>query len=76
MLTLKELEWQNATLRKWQHIVDKYCVTYDSDVEDTFFVHTGNKVIKFAQERWLYCYTPNKKYLQEVAEAKGLSEDK
>ena len=38
-------------------------------------MHTNRKVIKFAQEGQLYCHTPSKKCLKEVAEAKGLSED-
>ena len=59
---------QIANIFGFLHMVGKYCVTYDSDMEDTFFVHTDNKVIKFG-------YMPSKKYLQEVATAKGLSED-
>ena len=33
----------------FSHMVDKYRVAYDSNLEDAFFAHTNNKVIKFAQ---------------------------
>ena len=39
---------QIANIFGFSHMVDKYRVTYDSDMEDVFFVHTGNNVIKFA----------------------------
>ena len=41
---------QIANIFGFSHMVDKYHVTYDSNVEDAFFVHTNHKVIKFTQE--------------------------
>ena len=66
---------QIANILGFSHMANKFHVTYDSEVENAFFVYTEHKVIKFAQEGRLYCYTPSKKYLNKVAEAKGLSED-
>jgi hypothetical protein len=54
-------------------MVDMCCITYDSEVEDAFNVHTDNRVIKFEQTtEGLYAYTPTEKYMKTVAEAKNM----
>ena len=56
-------------------MADKFCITYDNDVEDAFLIHMKDKVIKFVREGCLYCYTLSKKYLKEVASEKGMTEE-
>ena len=41
---------QIVNIFSFSHMVDEYHVTYDSNVENAFFVHTKHKVIKFAQD--------------------------
>jgi hypothetical protein len=55
-------------------MVDRYRVTFDSQVEDAFIVHLKDAKIKFARTpEGLYAYKPTKQYLVEVAESKGMS---
>ena len=47
---------------------DKYCITYNNDVDDAFHVHTKNGVIRFVQDGRLYTYEPSEEYLRSIAE--------
>ena len=60
---------QMANIFGFSHMVDQYRITYDSDAEDAFVVHTRHGPKKFARRERLYCYTPSQRYLDEVAEA-------
>ena len=50
---------QMANILGFSHVRDKYRVTYDSDVEDAFNVHTDKGVTKFKRVGRLYCFTPD-----------------
>jgi hypothetical protein len=54
-------------------MVDRCRVTFDSDVEDAFVVHSTDGVIKFTRTpEGLYAYRPTQNYLDEVAESKKM----
>ena len=49
----------------------KYRITYDSNKEDAFLVHTDKGIIRFVRTMdGLYAYKPSPKFKQQVAEAK------
>jgi hypothetical protein len=48
-------------------------VTYDSEKEDAFLMHTANGIVKFERTaEGLYAYKPSTKYLNEVASKKRM----
>ena len=50
---------------------DKHRITYDSDVKDSFFVHTGRGIVEFARTpQGLYAYKPSQGYLELVQKNK------
>ena len=64
---------QVANIFGFSHMADKYRITYDSDKEDAFLVHSNHGIIKFARtEEGLYAYTPPEKFLEAVADEKNL----
>jgi len=69
--TVKFDPTQMANIFGFSHMVEKYRITYDSEIEDAFFVHTNNGVVKFARCGRLYCFEPSQKFLTEVAQAKS-----
>jgi hypothetical protein len=64
---------QMANIFGFAKLVDKYRISYDSDVEDTFSVHTEDGVVKFTRsDEGLYVYKPTSDFLKEVAGTKGM----
>ena len=54
-------------------MVDRCRVTFDSAVEDAFFVHLQDSIIKFTRTpEGLYAYKPSERYLAEVAATKKM----
>jgi hypothetical protein len=47
-------------------------ITYDSSVEDAFFVHFPNQVFKFVRKAGIYVREPNKAWVNYVRQQKGL----
>ena len=61
---------QIANIYGFSHMVDKHRITYDSDVEDAFLVHTKGGVTKFARTPdGLYASKPSEEYRRRVAES-------
>ena len=54
----------------------KYRVTYDSDVANTFFVHTEKGIIEFIGQDGLYAFRPSKAFFEWVSEQKGMMPDR
>ena len=52
-------------------LVLRYRITYDSEIEDAFYVHTDKGIIKFVRYGKLYGYKVSKKYLDAVAKSEG-----
>ena len=50
----------------------KYRVTYDSDVANTFFVHTDKGILEFQGEDGLYTFRPSREFMEWVCEQKGM----
>ena len=64
---------QIANVYGFSHMVDEHRITYDSEKEDAFLVHTKEGVIKFARTPdGLYAYRPSNKFKEQVAESKRL----
>jgi hypothetical protein len=62
---------QIANIYGFTHLVDKYRITYDSDNEDAFVVHTDSGFIKFRRTSdGLYAYEPTTKFKENVATIK------
>jgi hypothetical protein len=60
---------QIANICGFSHMVDKHRITYDSEKEDVFMVHTKEGIIKFTRTPdGLYAYTPSTKFKDQVAE--------
>ena len=51
---------QSANVLGFSHLVENFKVTYDSEVEDAFVVHTKWGPIKFVNKEGLYIYKPSK----------------
>ena len=59
---------QIANIFGFSHMADKYRITFDSDQEDTFLVHSDKGGIKFKRtEDGLYAYKPTTDYTKKVA---------
>ena len=55
-------------------MTDKYQITYDSDKEDAFIMHTDNGIIKMSRTpEGLYSYKPSFSYLKQVDYTKCMS---
>ena len=52
-------------------LILRYRITYDSEVEDAFYLHMDNGIIKFVRYGKLYGYKVSEKYLNAVAKSKG-----
>ena len=60
---------QIANIYGFSHMVDEHRITYDSEQEDAFKVHTKEGIIKFTRTPdGLYAYTPSTKFKDQVAE--------
>ncbi len=65
---------QIANIYGFSHMVDKHRITYDSDQEDAFLVHSDTGTIKFERTPdGLYVYRPTAKFKQGVAASKEAS---
>jgi hypothetical protein len=61
---------QVANIYGFSHMVDKHRITYDSDIEDAFLVHTSEGVTRFKRTHdGLYAYRPSEKYKAQLAES-------
>jgi hypothetical protein len=49
-------------------------ITYDSSVEDAFFVHFPNQVFKFVRKAGIYVREPNEAWVNYVRQQKGLND--
>lgn len=59
--------WQN--IFGFNQLAKQHRITYDSDVEDAFKVHIGNKCVKFmANNEGLYYFTLPKAYKMQMIE--------
>ena len=56
---------------RFADLITQYRITYDSEVEDAFYVHTDNGIIKFVRYGKLYGYKVSEKYLNAVAKSEG-----
>jgi hypothetical protein len=53
--------------------IKKYRVTYDSDKEDAFLMHTKDNIVKFERTpEGLYAFKPTEDFLRQVAEWKQM----
>ena len=52
-------------------LILRYRITYDSTVEDTFYVHTDKGIIKFLRYGKLYGYRVSRNYLNPMAKLEG-----
>ena len=65
---------QMANIFGFGHMVEKYRITYDSSVEDSFHVHMGDRIVKFHRTpEGLYAYRPDRKFIDRVARDKNLT---
>jgi hypothetical protein len=59
---------QVANIFEFSSLEDQCRITYDSNVEKAFNVHTNDAIVKFKRNvDGLYVYQPSKAYLSEVA---------
>ena len=65
---------QTANVFGFSHLVQNFCVTYDSDKEDAFIVHTNCGQVKFVNRERLYVYEPSQNYLELIKDMKKLNE--
>jgi hypothetical protein len=62
---------QIANIYGFSHMADKHRITYDSDKEDAFLVHSHDGIIKFERSPdGLYVYRPTTKFRDKVANLK------
>jgi hypothetical protein len=60
---------QVASIYGFSHMVDKHRITYDSDIEDAFLIHTSEGVTRFKKTHdGLYAYRPSEEYREQLAE--------
>jgi hypothetical protein len=53
--------------------IKKYRVTYDSDKEDAFLMHTKDNIVKFERTpEGLYAFKPTEDFLRQVADWKQM----
>jgi hypothetical protein len=53
--------------------IKKYRVTYDSDKEDAFLMHTKDGIVKFERTpEGLYAFKPTENFLRQVAKRKQM----
>jgi hypothetical protein len=65
---------QIANIYGFSHMADEHCITYDSDKEDAFLVHSKNVAIKFERTQDnLYVYKPTAKFKEQLAKLKETS---
>jgi hypothetical protein len=63
---------QIANIYGFSHMVEEHRITYDSDKEDAFLVHSEDGTIKFERTPdGLYVYRPTAKFKKGVAASKG-----
>jgi hypothetical protein len=63
---------QIANIYGFSNLVDKYRITYDSDQEDAFLVHSEYGITKFERTNdGLYAYKPTEAYKTKLAEMKA-----
>jgi hypothetical protein len=61
---------QIANIYGFSHMADENRITYDSQKEDAFLVHTNGGVIKFTRTPdGLYAYKPSEAYKKHVADS-------
>jgi hypothetical protein len=62
---------QIAIIYGFSHMADKHRITYDSDKEDAFVVHSHNGITKFERiPDGLYVYRPSREFKEKVASLK------
>ena len=61
-----------ANIFSFGELVDKYCITYNSNKEDTFYLHGESKTIKFPRStEGLYFHQFNDGYKEQVRKLNG-----
>jgi hypothetical protein len=64
---------QLANIFGLSHLAEQYRITFDSDKEDAFLVHTEDGPIKFNRTpEGLYAYKPTEKFFETVADKKAM----
>jgi hypothetical protein len=59
---------QVANIFGFFRLAEQYRITYDSDIENAFNVHTNDGIVKFKKnEDGLYVYRPSPQYLKNIA---------
>jgi hypothetical protein len=59
---------QVANIFGFARLAEQYRITYDSDIENAFNVHTNDGIVKFKKnEDGLYVYRPSPEYLMNIA---------
>ena len=61
---------QSANVLGFSHLRENFRVTYDSNVEDAFVVHTNCGPVKFVNRERLYVYEPSEKYFELIRNMK------
>ena len=64
---------QTANVFGFSHLVENFRVTYDSNKEDAFIVHTNCGQVKFVNRERLYVYEPSQNYLELIKDMKKLN---
>ena len=65
---------QTADVFGFLHLVENFRVTYDSNEEDAFVVHTNCGQVKFVNRKRLYIYEPSQNYLDLIKDMKKLDQ--
>ena len=64
---------QMANIFGLSKMSERYRITYDSEIDDAFFVHTDDGIIRFGRtDEGLYAYRPSRHFLDDIDNTKNL----